>query len=879
MYYKIKKMISFSFIIFFFTSFTITIPQTKKGGICFRTDDNQPIERYLQYGNLFTKYNQKFTLAINYARSEITPSYISGLLTLQNNGHEIMDHTPMHRTNTFEALFPNEYTNHPGVQNINGTKVSLKFKSVDYVNASHSGYLDIIGNKLISSSGEFASFKKKECYFYFPDLDKLVFVHESTGWLDNNTVQILDVWWDPIDLGAHNNVKYYNFDYDNVHLTKDGIKALVKESIRRAEYYGLQRPYSWVQPGGYHPQLERNELKLAISGELGFKSAGVFPNPGLKVFNEYNPENDKQFGMNFGDFRDDIWSTQQCKTLIADRIAKHHVVIGESHFTWGYEGLLGDWSGFLQRTEELIQWCIANDIPIKTYSEWSDILYRQTPNPNENIFPLLNVDLDQNNIPDGYNTLAGTLDKNDGALQTSNYSVSKNQQGEICKIVELGGIEKGLNDFEIWTKGFSGDFIEVIFKVGSSNLVYKFPAESSSWTKYNIAQSVNGNTQLNIPISTSLIDVTINCSNYTSGNVKVSGMKLAKSLGSEEFLNVSTNNINVNSLSVIETINITSNISWTVSENLNWLSVTPLSGNNNQTINIQIEENNSSIKRIGEIIVSGNGISETIHIEQNPAPAFELQSELFLEGAYTYNSMNSTLSSNPNFPTNQPYNIAPWNYNGTESVTSTPYEIVDWILVSLRKEMDKDSEVARHAALLKSDGSIVGLNGIDPQVINVNAGNYYLVVEHRNHLPIMSKEKIEFLNTIVLDCDPPTNDLFIPGRGCFEETTGSWVAFNNNSIQQSNDYHELGAYSLKITANTAGSGAYLFFNSDYDLTTNLIINHSYKLRFTAFSTTPNTTAKAQLKGDSGIFITQPLTNSPTTYELNFTADNTHWDYF
>ncbi|MCB0744061.1 MAG: BACON domain-containing protein, partial [Ignavibacteriae bacterium] len=453
-------------------------------------------------------------------------------------------------------------------------------------------------------------------YLYFPSIDQLVFIHETTGWIDNNNVRVSDKWWNDIDLGAHNNIKYYNFDYNNVHLTTDGIKALVKESIRRAEYYGLQRPYSWVQPGGYHPQIERNELMLAISGELGFKAAGIFPNPSLKVFNEYNPDNDKQYGMNFGDFRDDIWNTQQCKTLIADRIAKHHVVIGESHFTWGYEGLLGGWTGFMQRTEELIQWCIANDIPIKTYSEWSDILYRQTPNPNENIFPLLNVDLDQNNIPDGYNTLAGTLDKNDGALQTSDYSVSKNQQGEICKIVELGGIEKGLNDFEIWTKGASGNFIEVIFKVGSSNLVYKFPAESSSWTKYNIAQSVNGNTQLNIPISTSLIDVTINCSNYASGNVKVSGMKLAKTLADPDYLSVHPANIYVDEHSGNAVIYISSNISWSITENLDWLTLSQSNGSNNQEVTVYFDENNSSSSRSGEIVINGNNFTRIVKVEQ-----------------------------------------------------------------------------------------------------------------------------------------------------------------------------------------------------------------------------------------------------------------------
>ena len=37
-------------------------------------------------------------------------------------------------------------------------------------------------------------------------------------------------------------------------------------------------------------------------------------------------------------------------------------------------------------------------------------------------------------------------------------------------------------------------------------------------------------------------------------------------------------------------------------------------------------------------------------------------------------------------PTTQPYNIAPWNYTGTESVTTIPNSnVIDWVLVELRE--------------------------------------------------------------------------------------------------------------------------------------------------------------------------------------------------
>src|SRR3972149_565058 len=364
----------FSFILLFsLTILNSTYSQSssnlvsKKGRICFRTDDNQLISRYLEYAALFNSYNQKFTLAINLGRGEITPDYVIGLKQIQASGHEIMDHTPQHRTNYFTTILPTDYyINHPGVQRIAGNKIELKYVNVNIGNAKRTGYVNINGDIVTSTSGIFSGFSKSDCYLYFPSISRLVFIDES-DWIDQNTVKVRDFWRNSVDLGSHQNIQFYNFDWYGVHLTIEGLKALAEETIRLANYYNLERPYTWIQPGGYFPRIFRNELKQACGDGLGFKSAGVFADPGLKVFNEYNPSNDKQFGMNFGDFRDDNWTLEHCKEFIADRTAKHWVVFGESHFTYSIGGLLGGWSGFLERTGGLIQWWVANNIPIRTY--------------------------------------------------------------------------------------------------------------------------------------------------------------------------------------------------------------------------------------------------------------------------------------------------------------------------------------------------------------------------------------------------------------------------------------------------------------------------------------------------------------------------------
>ena len=58
----------------------------------------------------------------------------------------------------------------------------------------------------------------------------------------------------------------------------------------------------------------------------------------------------------------------------------------------------------------------------------------------------------------------------------------------------------------------------------------------------------------------------------------------------------------------------------------------------------------------------------------------------FLEGPYSGIQMNSNLNSSGYIPLSQPFNQLPWNFTGTESVTSIPNaDIVDWVLIELRE--------------------------------------------------------------------------------------------------------------------------------------------------------------------------------------------------
>ena len=105
------------------------------------------------------------------------------------------------------------------------------------------------------------------------------------------------------------------------------------------------------------------------------------------------------------------------------------------------------------------------------------------------------------------------------------------------------------------------------------------------------------------------------------------------------------------------------------------------------------------------------------------------------------------------FPLSNPYAVAPLStsgnftaVNGGTSViaganraaqesTLTTNNIVDWVFLELRTgTTTATTVVATRAALIKSNGSIVDMNGTSPVTFNAAPGNYYIAIKHRNHV-------------------------------------------------------------------------------------------------------------------------------------------------
>ena len=130
------------------------------------------------------------------------------------------------------------------------------------------------------------------------------------------------------------------------------------------------------------------------------------------------------------------------------------------------------------------------------------------------------------------------------------------------------------------------------------------------------------------------------------------------------------------------------------------------------------------------------------------APVLRVSSSDNMRGSNTL--MQDDLRSQALLPTTSPYGdgatVDPNVFNtGGISGTGSPYEdIVDWVIVELRDATDNTIVIDTQSALIQRDGTVVGLDGISLVVFNQLAKHYYVTLNHRNHLGVMTAERRAF---------------------------------------------------------------------------------------------------------------------------------------
>ncbi len=179
-------------------------------------------------------------------------------------------------------------------------------------------------------------------------------------------------------------------------------------------------------------------------------------------------------------------------------------------------------------------------------------------------------------------------------------------------------------------------------------------------------------------------------------------------------------------------------------------------------------------------------------------------------------------------PPGQPYTQSPWFYEGQEGLSlkkktknSQEYEypstVVDWVLVSLRKGIQKYDEVWKTAALLHQDGTIEVLKSLDISLEEEDG--YYIVIEHRNHLPVMSAKKVSLNKEGKMSYDFSTTDSFRSFLGIGQkQLNGRWVmaAGNGEMVTELSSDIDINVRDLTSWLQNNGSNS-SYYIEDYDM--------------------------------------------------------------
>ncbi len=191
-----------------------------------------------------------------------------------------------------------------------------------------------------------------------------------------------------------------------------------------------------------------------------------------------------------------------------------------------------------------------------------------------------------------------------------------------------------------------------------------------------------------------------------------------------------------------------------------------------------------------------------------------IDADALLQGPYNSTAalMNDDLRTANRIPLTSPYN------DGT-SVTGTGIfdnahdgdDIVDWVQIELRNSSDITEVLTTASALIQRDGDIVAPDGISVVTISGTSGDYYVSVNHRNHIAASTAVALTLSATATAIDFTAVANVTGGTNAMAEVSTGKYALFagdaDGNNQVQTGDYN--------VAATRIGQSGY--FGSDTDM--------------------------------------------------------------
>ena len=539
MYMKLNIYTQYLILLLFVLSISVrtnTFAQTfivKKGGICFRFDDYQKPADLEKMRLLFNKHNVKFTYALNAGIGEIfgDTSYWNVLDRINKDGHELADQSPTDVSHYFETRTPEEaktYIGRPGIDHVKegSNRVCLSFELLSTAGAGDESKVDIRNDTIISkANGEFAWGKlinvRYTTHFYIPGINRLLSLYDVRNANPNNpdTIIVRDFWKQPINLGVLSNLDYRRLTPFDLNIPKEGIQTMLEYSQKIFLKHKLPLPVSFIHPGGSHPYISTANVKNAIE-PLGYKGGASYPfvRFGLSY---YNPNGLNQYALQGGDITPENNSLDDCKRHIAAYYAKNNILVSINHFN--SLGAAYPFDQMMLNLEQLIIWCKANNIPIKTYKEWVQVISESYFDQTFDIFPPLQNDFDKDGKIDGLQMANPNLrDTINGVPYNKNVCLSIATNSAVFNFTRVYGLSRGKNTIYLSTKGGKDiyDYFSMVVDMPEANIsrTYAVYTNTPNYTERAF--------DIEVPAGVTYLNLILNYNTQNNQRVFVSGIKI-----------------------------------------------------------------------------------------------------------------------------------------------------------------------------------------------------------------------------------------------------------------------------------------------------------------------------------------------------------------
>lgn len=451
----------------------------KQAGVAFRFDDNKPPKQWKEMGELFEKHGCRMSLAL-ISQNLNGKETQEVLRALSAKGHTMMDHTPNHALYQIQARTPQEFAEYSKLPIVDhadpkSRKVYFKYE----LDSKHPGNRKFQGAIRNGELCEYPADLKGQLGYtrkiLDPSIGKVYGIRIQDG-----KKMLYSFWGEKIAIPDRKGEFVLLASNVAIQPSKDLLRFMAETSRKNFLAIGLPAPRAWIQPGGWECFISWDRIADVYGKEFGYVSGDAIPGSSQtrrNVFNDPNPTRGR-FTMT-PDFTgpDNGQDFPSMKRNIANSVARNQSIVFISHMS--IHRVKGGWEAFIKGYDDLLQWLKKHNIPVKTQEEWAETLYSKKPQPNTNILPPLNRDIDEDGKPDGYELVKGTTTD----LKTG---IATIPAGGKLHISDVGGVEKGTNNFSISVKGEPGTIVILDFfftmREGNNYMERKqFRLDGSDW--------------------------------------------------------------------------------------------------------------------------------------------------------------------------------------------------------------------------------------------------------------------------------------------------------------------------------------------------------------------------------------------------------------